>query len=90
MTGTTLRTPWGTVPSLCGGAAAILTVISGLEFMAVSLRFAVAKPFVAAGPCAHPVKVLMAAATTGAAIALSTSLRSMPLRSAMVFKIVHR
>src|SRR5207248_5506778 len=35
----------------------ILTVISGLEFMAVSLRFAVPKPFVAAGPCVHPVKV---------------------------------
>src|SRR6266550_4063388 len=32
-TGTKLRTPWGTAPNFCRGAAMIFTVMSGREFM---------------------------------------------------------
>src|SRR5215471_5625732 len=45
VTGMMLRMPCGTAPSFCDGAAAILTVINGREFMAVSLLFASLKDF---------------------------------------------
>src|SRR5712692_2751579 len=42
-TGTMLRVPCGTLPSFCSGAATILTVIRGREFMAASLPLGIGK-----------------------------------------------
>jgi len=71
--------PWGTVPSFCGGAAAILTVINGCEFMAVSVPLAFGKRSLALAVCTHSLKALAALAMTDAATALSTSLRRTPI-----------
>src|SRR4029453_15572007 len=86
-TGTMLRMPWGTEPSFCGGAAAILTVISGREFMTVSLPFAGGRRSLRPTLCAHSVKALVAPARTDAATALSTSLRRTSMRRLPSFRV---